>query len=108
MRNVLIQFGLVEGEVEMPAEPQVYLDMPDASCYVQSEHSGVLELCFALGEPIEKGEVVARIFDPTRSGATPVEYRAQRSGVLAARRHPALVNMGDTIAVIADIVDSLG
>ena len=108
VRNVLIQFGLVEGEVEMPAEPQVYLDMPDASCYVQSEHSGVLELCFALGEPIEKGEVVARIFDPTRSGATPVEYRAQRSGVLAARRHPALVNMGDTIAVIADIVDSLG
>jgi N-alpha-acetyl-L-2,4-diaminobutyrate deacetylase len=108
VHNFLIHYGLLAGEVEMPAEPQVYLDMPDASCYVQSEHSGVLELCFALGERVEKGEVVARVYDMTRSGSAPVEYRASRSGVLAARRHPALVNMGDTIAVIADVVDSLG
>lgn len=108
VRNFLIHYGLMAGEVAMPSEPQVYLDMPDASCYVQSEHSGVLELCHALGERVEKGEVVARVYDMTRSGSAPVEYRASRSGVLAARRHPALVNMGDTVAVIADVVDSLG
>ncbi|TFH86278.1 N-alpha-acetyl diaminobutyric acid deacetylase DoeB [Billgrantia azerbaijanica] len=108
VRNFLIHYGLVEGEVEMPAESQVYLDMPDAGCYVQSEHSGLLELAYALGDRVEKGEVIARVYDLTRSGTPPVEYRAGRSGVLAARRHPALVNMGDTIAVIADIVDSLG
>ncbi|RUA23026.1 hypothetical protein DSL92_01810 [Billgrantia gudaonensis] len=56
VRNVLIHYGLMEGTVEMPAEPQVYLDMPDASCYVQSEHSGLLEVCFALGERVEKGQ----------------------------------------------------
>ena len=43
----------------------------------------------------------------TRTGAAPVEYRAERSGLLVARRFPAQVNMGDTIAVIAEIVDSL-
>ena len=107
VRNFLIHFGLIEGQVEMPAEPQVYLDMPDASCYVQSEHSGLLELTLALGEPVEQGQVIARVYDMTRSGTPPVEYRAERSGILAARRFPAQVNMGDTIAVIAEVVESL-
>ncbi|MCE8024200.1 MULTISPECIES: N(2)-acetyl-L-2,4-diaminobutanoate deacetylase DoeB [Halomonadaceae] len=108
VRNFLIYFGLLQGEVEMPAEPQIYLDMPDASCYVQSEHTGLLELTLALGDRVEKGQVIARVYDMTRSGATPVEYHAGRDGILAARRFPALVNMGDTIAVIADVVDTLG
>ena len=107
VRNFLVHYGLVAGEVKMPAEPQVYLDMPDASCYVQSEHSGLLELTFALGDRVAKGEVIARVYDMTRSGTPPVEYHAGRSGLLAARRFPSLVNMGDTIAVIADVVDSL-
>jgi N2-acetyl-L-2,4-diaminobutanoate deacetylase len=108
VRNFLVHFGLVEGEVEMPQQPQVYLDMPDASCYVQSEHSGLLELTLQLGDSVEKGQVIARVYDMTRSGALPVEYRASRDGILAARRFPAMVNMGDTIAVIAEVVVSLG
>ncbi len=108
IRNFLIHYGLVGGEVEMPAEPQVYLDMPDASCYLQSEHTGLLELELVLGDRVEKGQVIARIYDMTRSGAEPVEYRAARDGMLVAKRFPSLVNMGDTIAVVAEIVDSLG
>lgn len=107
VRNFLIHYGLVEGRVEMPDEPQVYLDMPDASCYVQSEHTGLLELTFALGDSVKKGDVIARVYDMTRSGTPPVVYHAERDGLLMARRFPALVNMGDTIAVIADVVDSL-
>ncbi|WP_027967847.1 N(2)-acetyl-L-2,4-diaminobutanoate deacetylase DoeB [Halomonas halocynthiae] len=107
VRNFLIHYGLLKGHVEMPAEPQVYLDMPDASCYVQSEHSGLLELTYALGDHVAKGDVIARVYDMTRSGTPPVEYRAERDGILMGRRFPALVNMGDTIAVIADVVDSL-
>ena len=107
IRNFLIHFGLMQGELELPGEPQIYLDMPDASCYVQSEHSGLLEMTLMLGDVVRKGEVIARVYDPTRSGAAPVEYRAERSGVLAARRFPSQVNMGDTIAVIAEVVESL-
>ncbi|TDX32862.1 N-alpha-acetyl-L-2,4-diaminobutyrate deacetylase [Modicisalibacter xianhensis] len=107
VRNFLIHYGLVDGELAGPSQPQVYVDMPDASCYVQSEHTGLLELTVTLGEMVEKGEVLARVYDMTRTGAMPVEYHAQRSGVLVARRFPSLVNMGDTIAVIAEVVDSL-
>ncbi|MDF9434041.1 N(2)-acetyl-L-2,4-diaminobutanoate deacetylase DoeB [Chromohalobacter israelensis] len=107
VRNFLIHYGLVEGTLETPAEPQVYVDMPDASCYVQSEHSGLLEMAFALGETVRRGDVIARVYDMTRTGSEPVVYRAQRDGVLVARRFPSQLNMGDTIAVIAQVVDSL-
>ncbi|RUR37785.1 N(2)-acetyl-L-2,4-diaminobutanoate deacetylase DoeB [Vreelandella populi] len=107
VRNFLIHYGLVAGEVEMPEGGQVYLDMPDASCYVQSQHSGVLELTVALGDAVTQGQVLAYVFDMTRTGSEPVAYRAERDGVLMARRAPALVNMGDTIAVIADVVERL-
>nr|WP_298413247.1 N(2)-acetyl-L-2,4-diaminobutanoate deacetylase DoeB [uncultured Halomonas sp.] len=107
VRNFLIHYGLIEGELTLPESPQIYMDMPDAACYVQSEHTGLLELTLALGDAVKEGEVIARVYDMTRTGADPVEYRAARDGVLIARRFPSLVNMGDTIAVIGVVVDSL-
>ena len=83
-----------EGETQL-------LDMPDASCYVQSEHCGILEFLCPLGQRVSAGERLARVYDPSRSGQPPVEYRAQRDGILLARRFPAQVAMGDTLAVIA-------
>ncbi|MFO7909740.1 MAG: N(2)-acetyl-L-2,4-diaminobutanoate deacetylase DoeB [Halomonas sp.] len=107
VRNFLIHFGLTQGEVEMPSGGQRYLDMPDASCYVQCQHSGVLELLVALGDSVTRGQPIARVYDMTRSGSAPVTYHAERDGVLMARRAPALINMGDTLAVIADVVETL-
>ncbi|MEX3933230.1 N(2)-acetyl-L-2,4-diaminobutanoate deacetylase DoeB [Paraburkholderia phymatum] len=81
------------------------LDMPDGTCYTTSEHDGLLELCKDLGDNVEAGEVIARVHDATRTGAKPFEYRAKRSGLLAARHFPGLVHIGDTVAVVADIVE---
>ncbi|MFD2189467.1 N(2)-acetyl-L-2,4-diaminobutanoate deacetylase DoeB [Pistricoccus aurantiacus] len=107
IHNFLVHYGVMKGELQTPEEPQTYIDMPDASCYVQSEHEGVLELTLALGEKVEAGQVIARVYDMTRCGVAPVEYHAQRDGLLVARRFPAQVKMGDTIAVIGAIVDRL-
>jgi N2-acetyl-L-2,4-diaminobutanoate deacetylase len=81
------------------------LDMPDGSCYTTSEHEGLLEVCKDLGEMVERGEVIARVYQTTSTGAAPVEYLAKRSGLLAARHFPGLVHIGDTVAVVADIVE---
>jgi N-alpha-acetyl-L-2,4-diaminobutyrate deacetylase len=87
------------------ARTSTLLDMPDGSCYTTSEHTGLLEMCRDLGDMVQAGEVLARIHDITRSGAAPVEYTAKRAGLLAARHFPGLVQMGDTVAVVADIVE---
>ncbi|HZZ05579.1 N(2)-acetyl-L-2,4-diaminobutanoate deacetylase DoeB [Paraburkholderia sp.] len=81
------------------------LDMPDGTCFTTSEHDGLLELCKDLGEMVESGEVIARIYDASRTGVAPVEYRARRGGLLAARHFPGLVRIGDTVAVVADVVE---
>jgi N-alpha-acetyl-L-2,4-diaminobutyrate deacetylase len=50
---------------------------------------------------------VARVYPLGRAGQAAVEYRAARDGVLVARRFPAQVSLGDTLAVIAEVVDDL-
>ncbi len=102
VRNLLIHAGILEGEVAV--SESIMLDMPDGDCFLASEHDGLLEMCRDLGETVVKDEVIARIHDIKRSGAAPVEYRARRSGLLAARHFPGLVQCGDTLAVIAEVV----
>jgi len=104
IHNFLIFAGITQGNYLLPEEPTVMLDMPDASCYVQSEHQGLLEMCVSLGDKISKGEIIARVYSLERTGQLPQEYFAQRDGILAARRHPALINIGDTFAVLAVVV----
>ena len=103
VRNVLVQAGILHGAIEQA--PSRMLDMPDADCFVASEHSGLLEMCRDLGERVARGEVLARVHDVLRTGAAPVEYRAKRGGILAARHFPGLVQSGDTLAVVAEVLD---
>ncbi|MBD0679085.1 N(2)-acetyl-L-2,4-diaminobutanoate deacetylase DoeB [Pseudomonas sp. V98_8] len=102
VRNLLVHAGILEGELQ--TAPSIMLDMPDSDCFIASEHDGLLEMCRDLGENVSKGEVIARVYDVTRSGVAPVEYRAARNGLLAARHFPGLVGCGDTLAVIADVL----
>ncbi len=104
VRNFLKFAGIMDGQAELPTTTQV-LEMDDASCYLQSQHQGILEMTKALGEEVSEGECLARIHSLERTGVAPIDYHAGRSGILAARRHPALINMGDTIAVIANIIE---
>ncbi|MFM0052319.1 N(2)-acetyl-L-2,4-diaminobutanoate deacetylase DoeB [Caballeronia grimmiae] len=103
----LAHAGIVDKQTARSDEARTstLLDMPDGSCYTTSEHTGLLEMCCDLGDMVQAGEVLARIHDITRSGAAPVEYTAKRAGLLAARHFPGLVQMGDTVAVVADIVE---
>jgi len=102
VRNLLVHAGILEGKVELTES--IMLDMPDADCFIASEHDGLLEMCRDLGDSVSKGEVIARVHDIRRTGVVPVEYRAARSGLLAARHFPGLVQCGDTVAVIAEVV----
>ncbi|QBR02204.1 N(2)-acetyl-L-2,4-diaminobutanoate deacetylase DoeB [Paraburkholderia pallida] len=108
VRGFLAHAGVIQGEHgerHAPSRTTTLLDMPDGACYTTSEHRGLLEMCRNLGEMVEAGEVLARVYDIERTGAPPVEYVARRGGLLAARHFPGLVQVGDTVAVVADVVE---
>jgi N-alpha-acetyl-L-2,4-diaminobutyrate deacetylase len=87
------------------ARTTTLLEMPDSTCYTMSEHGGLLEMWRDLGDVVQEGELLARIHDATRTGSAAIEYRARRGGLLAARHFPGRVQIGDTVAVVADIVE---
>ncbi len=99
LRNVLIHAGILKGEPERG--PSVRLDMPDGNCFTFSEHDGLIEPLVDLGEEVRKGEVLARVWPVDRTGASPIDYRAKMSGLLAARHFPGLVKSGDCMAMMA-------
>ena len=97
--NVLRHSGIVAGEFEQ--SPSAWLDMPDGDCFSFAEEDGMIETMVDLGEPVEKGMVVARVHGIGRTGTAPAEIRSKMSGMLAARHFPGLVKTGDCVAVIA-------
>jgi N2-acetyl-L-2,4-diaminobutanoate deacetylase len=107
VRGFLQHAGVVgrDADGDAVSRTTTLLDMPDGSCYTTSEHDGMLELCKDLGDTVERGEVIARVHDTARTGVAPVEYRTQRGGMLAARHFPGLVRAGDTVAVVADVIE---
>jgi N-alpha-acetyl-L-2,4-diaminobutyrate deacetylase len=109
VRGFLRHAGVLrdEGSNDADAAPRTttLLDMPDGSCFTTSEHEGLLEMCRDLGETVARGDLLARVFNTVRLGTPGVEYRAKRDGIVAARHFPGLVKAGDTIAVVADVVE---
>jgi len=101
--NLLRHAGIVAGEVDKT--PTRWLDMPSGDCFSFAEFDGMVEPMVDLGGSVEEGQIIARIHDITRTGASPHEIRAKLSGMLAARHFPGLVKAGDCAAVVAVMLD---
>jgi N-alpha-acetyl-L-2,4-diaminobutyrate deacetylase len=99
VRNFLAHAGISSSRIE--EVPSRWLKMPDGDCFVIGVDRGLIEPCIDLGEPVAKGQIVARIHDFERTGRAPAEYRARRDGILTGRHFPGRVQPGDCLAVIA-------
>ncbi|WP_018238619.1 N(2)-acetyl-L-2,4-diaminobutanoate deacetylase DoeB [Ensifer sp. BR816] len=99
VRNVLRHAGILKGEID--ARSTEWLDMPDGDCFSFAEEPGLVEFLADLGEPVQRGSMIARIHPTGRTGAEPFEVQAKMDGVLIARHHPGLIKAGDCCAVLA-------
>jgi len=101
VRNVLIHAGILSGEPELG--PSLMLDIPESDCFHFAEADGLHETVRDLGDRVEKGDLVARIWPADRTGVSPYDCHAQRDGIVAARHFPGLVKAGDCVAVIGTV-----
>ena len=99
IRNILRHAGITKSEMEV--DDTLNLDMPDQSCNVFSETSGLVEHCVDLGDQVKKGQLVAKVHNIERTGTDPVEYFAGIDGIYTGRHFPGLVVNGDFLGVIA-------
>ena len=100
--NLLKHAGIMRGAPDVL--PTQWLEMPDG-CFCFAEEDGMIETAVDLGEKVEAGSVVARIWPIGRTGSVPREIQAGISGILAARHFPGLVQSGDCVCVVATLVD---
>jgi N-alpha-acetyl-L-2,4-diaminobutyrate deacetylase len=96
--NLMHHLGILAGKPE-PA-PTRHLDMPSSDCFTFADADGMLELTCDLGDPVRKGDTIARIWPLDRTGKAPAEYRASLDGRLIARHFPGLTQSGDCLAVV--------
>ncbi len=99
LSNLLIHAGIMAGALEL--SPTRHLTQDDDACFHFSPISGMIEFTKSLGDPIAKGDLIARIWDTTRTGIAPVEIHSKMDGLLAVRHTYGLIQLGDCLAVLA-------
>jgi len=99
VRNLLVAAGVVSGTVK--TRTTRWLDMPDGDCFTFAEDHGLIAFLADLGDPVQKGQPIARIYPIGRTGVAPVTLTSRRAGLFTARHFPGLVKPGDCVAVVA-------
>lgn len=99
VRNLLIHAGILNGEREVA--PTRHLSQPDDACFHFTAEGGLVEFLISLGDNVTVGQPIARIWDMRQTGRAPITLSAQRDGLLMARHHPGICQVGDCLAVLA-------
>ena len=101
VHNLLVHAGILRDQPILSETPMVHLDMQQDNAYVFSQHNGLLEPCVILGDSVEKGDLISRVYSTEHSGTPPVEYYAASDGIIMGRHYPSLIKIGDFMNVIA-------
>lgn len=105
VRNVLIHYGLLKGEIisrdSQGLPPTRLVESPDREDYLMSPADGIYESFYELGAEIKKGQIVGQVHFLDRVDWEPEEVRAESDGLMICRRGPGLVERGDCVAVLA-------
>ncbi|MCZ6680430.1 MAG: succinylglutamate desuccinylase/aspartoacylase family protein [Candidatus Poribacteria bacterium] len=110
IKNVLHHYQILPGEIqkidhnrETPPKLVAAIHLDE---YIPAPISGVFEPILKVGNPVECGQLVGRVYDFERVGSRGLEIYAPRSGYLLLQTFQAPVKKGDTMLVIAqEVID---
>jgi len=105
VRNVMIQQGLLKGEMDLPAEPPLTIAATDPGDYVPAPADGLYESFYEVGEEVRAGEPLGQLHFPELGSRPPEPVIAKSAGILICRRGPGEVAQGDCVATIARRVE---
>ena len=103
--NVLVQSGILAGEVVPRPRPARWVKALGRDDYRFATESGVYENLVPLGDDVAAGQPVGAIHFLERPDREPVLVTAHSAGVLVATRAPSVVAQGDCVACVAHDTD---
>uniref|UniRef100_UPI0005917E84 succinylglutamate desuccinylase/aspartoacylase family protein n=1 Tax=Ilumatobacter nonamiensis TaxID=467093 RepID=UPI0005917E84 len=104
--RILERLGMVEADEAMALDGAPIVEPPAesrASGWVRARRSGIALMEAELGQIVERGDVVATVRDSV--GRRLSRSRANRSGMVIGHTQHPLVNQGDAIIHIAELLD---
>lgn len=111
VRNLLVHFGLIEGELltreSQGLPPSRVMEVPEPENYHLAMANGIYESFYELDDWVKAGSPVGQIHFVENIAWEPQPIIAQRSGMLLCTRGPGFVEIGDSVAVVARDLDSL-
>ena len=99
-RNALAAAGVLAAPLALRSTRT--LRVRGAEAFVHAPLDGLLELRVHPGQNVYRGNPLALVVEPTRTGIEPFVVRVPRDGVALGVRGDARVRAGDCLAVIAD------
>jgi len=106
IRNVMIQQGMLDGEIATPPYETTTVAATDPRDYLASPADGIYESFLDVGESVEAGQAVGQVHFPERCDRPPERVIAQTSGILMSRRAIGATSQGDNVAAIARVVEA--
>jgi N-alpha-acetyl-L-2,4-diaminobutyrate deacetylase len=103
VHNLLVHAGILQENPIVADDIPIQLEMQQDNAFVFSEHNGLLEPCVTLGNPVARGDLIARIYSADRTGEAPIDYHAGSDGIILGRHYPSLIKIGDFMNVIASV-----
>ncbi|MBN1402264.1 MAG: succinylglutamate desuccinylase/aspartoacylase family protein, partial [Anaerolineae bacterium] len=101
VRNVMIQQGLLKGEIARPEYEPITVAATEVADYVEAPADGLYESFFEVGAEIRAGQAVGQMHYPERADSPAEQVIAQTSGILIGRRAIGATQQGDNVATIA-------
>ncbi len=101
VRNLLVHYEVMKGEVETPPEPTRVMEVPDAGAYVFARDQALYEPLVGLGDEIEAGQPVGRLHFVENPERDSIDCVAESTGMLVCRRAQGWASRGDCLAVLA-------
>lgn len=98
-RNLLIHASILDGEIDLA--PTRHLSQPDARCFHFAQDAGLIEFAVTLGDVVSTDTLLARIWNIHHLDRSPLLVKAQMDGIVTARHHPGLIQVGDCLAVLS-------
>jgi N-alpha-acetyl-L-2,4-diaminobutyrate deacetylase len=105
VRNLLIHFGLSQGEIltreKQGHPPSRTMEVPGLENYSLAPSDGVFESFIELGHWVDAGEQIGQIHFLNDITREPIPITAKRPGMIITMRGPGWIERGDCAAVVA-------